>query len=193
MASRLIVRGAQIDYVNRNGQTALHLCVANHCADNDLQDAVEFLLFKGANPHIMNLEGLDACDIAKANGLARDIPEFNNCNITKKIIPMLPDGRHADVRDLPVFKQQLQFQQDNKGTHFELQTPYLGPHMNSISSRNSRMNSNKQSKQKLHHSRDQEEDQRETSGRKTLAKQTVQSPQPIDDVEEQDRGADLEL
>jgi ankyrin repeat protein len=109
MASRLIVRGAQIDYVNRNGQTALHLCVANHCADNNLQDAVEFLLFKGANPHIMNLEGLDACDIAQANGLARAIPEFNNCNITKKIIPMLPDGRHADIRDLPVFKKQLQF------------------------------------------------------------------------------------
>ena len=71
MASRLIVRGAQIDYVNRNGQTALHLCVANK-----LIDAVEFLLFKGANPHIMDLEGEDACDKAKSNGLARAIPEF---------------------------------------------------------------------------------------------------------------------
>lgn len=29
MASRLIVRGAQIDYVNKNGNTALHLCVEN--------------------------------------------------------------------------------------------------------------------------------------------------------------------
>ncbi len=56
----------------------------------------------------MNLEGLHACDIAKANGLARDIAEFNNCNITKKIIPMLPDGRHAEARDIPVLKQQLQ-------------------------------------------------------------------------------------
>ena len=65
--------------------------------------------------------------------------------------------------------------------------------MNSISSRNSRMNSNKQSKQKLYHSRDQEEYQRETSGRKTLAKQAVQSPKPIDDIDKEDRAADLEL
>ena len=35
MASRLIVRGAKIDYVNRNGNTALHLCV-----ENKLKDAV---------------------------------------------------------------------------------------------------------------------------------------------------------
>jgi len=100
MASRLIVRGAQIDYVNRNGQTALHLCVANK-----LTDAVEFLLFKGANPHIMDLEGEDACDKAKANGLARGITEFLNCNIGKKVIPMLPNGKHADVKELPVFKK----------------------------------------------------------------------------------------
>jgi len=35
MASRLIVRGANIDYVNRNGNTALHLCV-----ENKLKEAV---------------------------------------------------------------------------------------------------------------------------------------------------------
>lgn len=66
MASRLLVRGAYIDYVNRNGNTALHLCV-----QNKLKDAVNFLLFKGANAHIMDLEGKDACDHAKANGLAQ--------------------------------------------------------------------------------------------------------------------------
>jgi ankyrin repeat protein len=76
MASRLIVRGARIDYVNRNGNTALHLCV-----ENKLKEAVEFLLFKGANPHIMDLKGEDACDKAKANGMAQLIPEFNNCSI----------------------------------------------------------------------------------------------------------------
>ena len=63
MASRLMVRGAKIDYVNKNGLTALHLCI-----ENNLREAVEFLLFKGANPHIMDLKGEDACDKAKANG-----------------------------------------------------------------------------------------------------------------------------
>ena len=39
MASRLIVRGADINYVNRNGYTALHLCV-----ENQNVAAVKFLL-----------------------------------------------------------------------------------------------------------------------------------------------------
>jgi len=62
MCSKLIVRGADVNYVNRNGNTALHLCV-----ENNLTDAVNFLLKKGANPHIMDLSGEDACDKAKKN------------------------------------------------------------------------------------------------------------------------------
>jgi ankyrin repeat protein len=30
MASKLIVRGADVNYVNRNGNTALHLCIDNN-------------------------------------------------------------------------------------------------------------------------------------------------------------------
>jgi ankyrin repeat protein len=65
MSSKLIVRGADFNYVNRNGNTALHLCVENH-----LEEAVAFLLKKGADPHIMDLSGEDACDKAKHNGIA---------------------------------------------------------------------------------------------------------------------------
>lgn len=96
MASRLMVRGAKIDYVNKNGLTALHLCV-----ENKLKEAVEFLLFKGANPHIMDLKGEDACDKAKANGLAKVIPEFNNCSTKKKVLPLLPDGTRPDLTQIP--------------------------------------------------------------------------------------------
>jgi len=96
MASKLMVRGARIDYVNRNGKTALHICV-----ENKLVEAVKFLLSKGANPHIMDLEGNDVCDKAKNNGLALVIPTFNNCNIMKKVIPLLPHGEHADIRQIP--------------------------------------------------------------------------------------------
>lgn len=103
MASRLVVRGAKIDYVNKNGNTALHLCI-----ESKLVDAVKFLLFKGANPHIMDLSGECACDKAKKNGMAVEIPEFNNCNFNEKIIPLLPNGKHADItRDMPKFKKQL--------------------------------------------------------------------------------------
>lgn len=98
MASKLIVRGANIDYVNKNGNTALHLCI-----ENQLTDAVEFLLFKGAKRHIMDLNFEDACDKAKKNGIAQKFPKFNNCNITKKIIPKLPEGASRDVAKMPEY------------------------------------------------------------------------------------------
>ena len=64
MASRLVVRGANIDYVNSNGKTALHMCV-----ENKLIKSVRFLLQKGARLHIMDLTGEDACEKAQKNGL----------------------------------------------------------------------------------------------------------------------------
>lgn len=87
MSSRLIFRGANVNYVNRFGKTAMHICV-----ENNLYEQVRFLLFKGADPHIMNLAEMDACDIAKRNGLAVKIPEFISCNRKLKKIPILPDG-----------------------------------------------------------------------------------------------------
>ena len=101
MASKLIVRGAKIDYVNKNGNTALHICI-----ENKMKEAVEFLLFKGANPHIMDLTGEDGCDKAKKNGLALEMPIFNNCNFKKKVVPMLPDGTYPDYSSFPTFQKQ---------------------------------------------------------------------------------------
>lgn len=96
MASRLIVRGANIDYVNRNGNTALHLCI-----QMQLIESVRFLLFKNANKHIMDLTGEDACDKAQRLGLAIEFPEFNDCNISLKIIPMLPNGTYPQIESIP--------------------------------------------------------------------------------------------
>lgn len=88
MAAKLINRGAEINYVNRNGNTALHLCI-----EHELTEAVKFLLDKQADPHIADMEMLDSCDRAKKTGLARKIPVFNNCNPKKKIkgVPSLAD------------------------------------------------------------------------------------------------------
>jgi len=99
MASRLIVRGSDIDYVNSNGETALHICVTNK-----LHTSIKFLLNRGAEPHIMDLKGEDACDKAKANGIIEDYKDFQNCSYRKKIIPMLPNGMHPQIKDLPFFK-----------------------------------------------------------------------------------------
>ena len=94
MASRLLVRGSNINYVNRNGYTALHICV-----QNKLIDATNFLLLKGANPHIMDFEGKDACDHAKDNGMAQIIQVFNNCNPKIKVKAEMPN-LHQVKKDL---------------------------------------------------------------------------------------------
>lgn len=60
MANKLLVRGAHIDYINSNGNTALHLCI-----ENKVLDAIAFLLKRGSNPHIADFAGEDACDKAK--------------------------------------------------------------------------------------------------------------------------------
>ena len=65
MVRNLIARGAQVDYVNQFGLTALHICV-----EKKLAKPVEYLLFKNANPHLMDLNEMDACDKAKRNGMA---------------------------------------------------------------------------------------------------------------------------
>ena len=100
MASRLVVRGSELNYVNKNGYTALHLCI-----ETGLTKAVEFLINLGADPHIMDLQGEDACDKAKKRGMAKQFPIFNDCNITKKVLPIMPDGNQADLSMMPEFKK----------------------------------------------------------------------------------------
>jgi ankyrin repeat protein len=57
MASRLISRGANINYVNTNGKTPLHILI-----ENKQVTQIKYLLTKGADPHIMDLTGMDVCD-----------------------------------------------------------------------------------------------------------------------------------
>lgn len=69
MASKLIARGASMNYVNRNGATALHLMI-----ENSVDESIKFLLEHGADPHIMDFGGEDSCDKAKKSGLALVFP-----------------------------------------------------------------------------------------------------------------------
>jgi uncharacterized protein len=79
MCSKLLTRGANINYANKAGCTALHACI-----EHKIPESVGFLLKKGANPHLMDLAGLDCCDKAKSNGLALQFWQFNNCSIKHK-------------------------------------------------------------------------------------------------------------
>ena len=60
MSTRLILRGARVDYVNKDGKTALNICV-----ENQMMEQIHYLLYKNANPHIMGLDEQDSCDLAK--------------------------------------------------------------------------------------------------------------------------------
>ena len=61
-------------------------------------EAITFLLKKGADPHVMDLNDEDACDKAKKNGIAIVIPQFNNCNKRLKKKPVLPKITDSNVR-----------------------------------------------------------------------------------------------
>ena len=88
LANKLIRSGAEVNYVNSYGYTALHWCVMKK-----QKDASNFLLQKGANQHIISthnptdptLPGKDCCDLAKENGLVDEVENFYNCNHMKKI------------------------------------------------------------------------------------------------------------
>lgn len=98
MAQRLLKRGSNINYVNSNGQTALHICI-----ENKLMEQIKFLLTHDANPYIMDLTGRDCCDLAKFYKIDHKFKQLQQGSLIKKIIPMLPDGTHANPDNLPFF------------------------------------------------------------------------------------------
>ena len=53
--------------------------------------AIQFLLDLGADPHIMDLAGLDACDHAKKWGIASDYPQLAQCHPELRRQPTYPD------------------------------------------------------------------------------------------------------
>jgi ankyrin repeat protein len=60
MAIRLLHRGADINFTNMDGKSALTLAV-----ESEIHPTVKFLLEKGADPHIEDIQGRDACDYSR--------------------------------------------------------------------------------------------------------------------------------
>ena len=69
---KLLIRGAEINYVNKFGKTAIHLAVENSLPEN----VIQFLIHEGANPHIIDQNGKDACDKANKTDLYPNIAHF---------------------------------------------------------------------------------------------------------------------
>ena len=66
MAKKLLRRGADINYVNLKGKTALHLAI-----ENKKEDAIKLLIENKAYLHIVDFSGEDACDKIRTYGLAK--------------------------------------------------------------------------------------------------------------------------
>ena len=67
----------------------------------------------------MDLNGFDACDKAKANGMALTIHEFMNCHMKKKVIPRLPDGTYADIKTPEIYSKQPSIKRAGSFGHCE--------------------------------------------------------------------------
>ena len=58
-ASKILIRGADINYKNKFGKTLLYLAIAKKVKSA----IIEWLLEEGANPHIEDPAGIDCCDL----------------------------------------------------------------------------------------------------------------------------------
>ena len=78
MARKLVAGGADVNHVDGHGNTPLIQMI-----NLGIRDSVKFLIDKGADQHICDAGGLDACDHAKRSGLAREqgFENFLACSV----------------------------------------------------------------------------------------------------------------
>lgn len=74
IAQFILNSGANVNYKNHQGKTALHMAIENRDTE-----AINWLLSHQANPHIENVSGSDCCDQYKSLGL-NGIPQLENCD-----------------------------------------------------------------------------------------------------------------
>lgn len=71
MANKLITRGSNKDYTNRQGRTCLHMAITL----NDEQ-SIKYLLSKKVAMNIRDISGMTAIDLAKNYGYYSKYKEF---------------------------------------------------------------------------------------------------------------------
>jgi len=82
-ARRYVARGADVDHTSEASQFGQTLLI--QAIRHRRLPTIEFLLDHGANPHIQDLAGLDACDHALKHGLAQNYEELSKCDPALRI------------------------------------------------------------------------------------------------------------
>lgn len=95
MCTKLLSRGGlpTLEYCNRDGRTPLTLSIIH-----EKQQSVNWLLIKGADPHVEDLGGYDSCDYAMKSSLFMHQPAFNSCREGLRKRPILgirPEMMHT--------------------------------------------------------------------------------------------------
>eukprot|EP00347_Sterkiella_histriomuscorum_P012575 403368041 len=107
LAQKMLQRSASINYQNKDHQSSLIICLRN-----SKERAVRFLLERGAELHLRDTQGLDACDHAQRNVNFKDWPEFNRCKnkFDKQPLSGQPTIEHSIARnkEFQVVKPQLE-------------------------------------------------------------------------------------
>jgi ankyrin repeat protein len=112
LTRKLIARGANVNFTSSSseyGQTLLIQAIRKH-----KKHAIEFLLDHGANPHIEDLSGNDACDHAQKHGLAAHYEELANCN--KKL--RVPSDSQNVAQQSPAFNPSKSATPTRKGMKY---------------------------------------------------------------------------
>lgn len=80
LAKKIVeISQADINHVDQYGESLLIKLVKLK-----KKKQVEFLLGKQVLMHFLDNEQKDACDYAKSNGMALELPQFLNCSKTRK-------------------------------------------------------------------------------------------------------------
>ena len=79
MVKRILIRGADINYQNRFGKTALHYAIEESMEES----VIKFLLGRGANAHLEDAIGWDCCSKGKTK--YPNIKEFRICRTEMRI------------------------------------------------------------------------------------------------------------
>ena len=75
---QLIMRGADVNYANRDGHTPLHFAIVKAKSRGITDRTIKFLLKAGANPHIEDVRGEDCCDKAQRLGVFHSITTLHD-------------------------------------------------------------------------------------------------------------------
>ena len=55
---------------------------------------------------------MDICDKVQQFGLQKQIPKLLSCKAEKKVIPLLPNGNHPNLIDLPFYEKQRDMKEE---------------------------------------------------------------------------------